>query len=161
MAGENIFADEWRECLRAHYMHVIRTQDRVTEPSLRVVMHEAGFNDSELAELRVRATMHVDDVGADFVPDMAVLEAVEDAGSSFAGVTVTPTVPDSASVTTAEAPLIVPDDASPEEAEQPEALVEDEQPEALVENEDDAQETPPEPDTDTPDPDAPQQLSLF
>ncbi|MBZ0277492.1 MAG: hypothetical protein K8I60_15205, partial [Anaerolineae bacterium] len=145
MAGENIFADEWRECLRAHYMHVIRTQDRVTEPSLRVVMHEAGFNDSELAELRVRATMHVDDVGADFVPDMAVLEAVEEAGSSFPGVTVTPSVPDSVSVP----PLIAPDEATPEEIEQPEAFVEGEteQPEALVEDEDDVLETLPDPDT--------------
>lgn len=73
--SENIFRDEWLECLRAHYMHVIRTNDRVTLPSLTVVMGQAGFNDSELAELRVRATMHVDQVGADFVPDMNVLES--------------------------------------------------------------------------------------
>jgi hypothetical protein len=71
---EDIFADEWRECLRAHYMHVIRTRDKVTEPSLTVVMHQAGFDTSELAELRVRATMHQDDVGADFVPDLEILE---------------------------------------------------------------------------------------
>jgi len=71
---EDIFADEWRECLRAHYMHVIRTRDKVTQPSLTVVMHQAGFDDSELAELRVRATMHMDDVGEDFVPDMDVRE---------------------------------------------------------------------------------------
>jgi hypothetical protein len=72
--SENVFADEWRECLRAHYMHVIRTKDKVTEPSLTVVMHSAGFNDTELGELRVRATQHVDDVGADFVPDLNVLD---------------------------------------------------------------------------------------
>jgi len=73
--SENIFRDEWLECLRAHYMHVIRTNDRVTLPSLTVVMGQAGFNESELAELRVRATMHVDQVGADFVPDMNALES--------------------------------------------------------------------------------------
>ena len=56
--SENVFADEWHECLRAHYMHVILTNDRVTLPSLSVVMRQAGFNESELAELRVRATMH-------------------------------------------------------------------------------------------------------
>ncbi len=72
--SENIFADEWMECLEAHYTHVIRTQDRVTEPSLTIVMHSAGFSDKQLAELRVRATMHVDDVGADFVPDLSVLD---------------------------------------------------------------------------------------
>src|SRR5258707_10246762 len=73
--AENIFADEWMECLEAHYMHVIRINDKVTEPSLSIVMHSAGFSDAQLAELRVRATMHVDDVGVDFVPDLDVLEA--------------------------------------------------------------------------------------
>lgn len=72
--SENIFADEWIDCLEAHYVHVIRTKDRVTEPSLTIVMRSAGFNDKQLAELRVRATMHVDDVGADFVPDLNVLD---------------------------------------------------------------------------------------
>lgn len=72
--NENIFADEWRDCLRAHYMYVVRNSDHVTEPTLRVVMHDAGFSESELAELRVRATMHVDDVGADFVPKLDVLQ---------------------------------------------------------------------------------------
>ncbi len=73
--SENIFADEWMECLEAHYMHVIRIKDKVTEPSLSIVMHSAGFSDAQLAELRVRATMHVDDVGTDFVPDLDVLDA--------------------------------------------------------------------------------------
>ncbi|HEX2907975.1 MAG TPA: hypothetical protein VHO69_13990 [Phototrophicaceae bacterium] len=72
--SQNIFADEWRACLQAHYQHVVRNQDQVTEPSLRLVMLDAGFTESELAELRVRATMHVDDVGPDFVPDMNVLQ---------------------------------------------------------------------------------------
>ena len=71
--SENIFADEWVECLEAHYMHVIRIKDKVTEPSLSIVMHSAGFSDAQLGELRVRATMHVDDVGEDFVPDLDVL----------------------------------------------------------------------------------------
>jgi hypothetical protein len=75
--SQNIFADEWRDCLRAHYMHVIRTADHITEPTLRDVLKEAGFSESELAELRVRATMHVDDVGPDFVPDLRVFTAVQ------------------------------------------------------------------------------------
>jgi hypothetical protein len=73
--SENVFANEWVECLEAHYMHVIRTKDKVTEPSLSIVMHSAGFTDKQLAELRVRATMHVDDAGEDFVPDLEVLDA--------------------------------------------------------------------------------------
>src|SRR4051794_25470070 len=73
--SENIFADEWMECLEAHYMHVVRINDKVTEPSLSIVMHSAGFSDAQLAELRVRTTMHVDDVSPDFVPDLDVLDA--------------------------------------------------------------------------------------
>jgi hypothetical protein len=74
---ENIFADEWRDCLKSHYMHVIRTNDRVTELSLRIVMHQAGFSDADLAEFRVRATMHIDDIGDDFVPDLDALHLEE------------------------------------------------------------------------------------
>ena len=47
--AENIFADEWMECLEAHYMHVIRINDKVTEPSLSIVMRSAGFSDAQLA----------------------------------------------------------------------------------------------------------------
>ncbi|MBL8117423.1 MAG: hypothetical protein J0L63_03895 [Anaerolineae bacterium] len=73
--SENVFEAEWRACLEAHYVYVVRNHDTVTEPSLTLVMKNAHFTDAELAELRVRATMHVDDVGADFVPDLDVLEA--------------------------------------------------------------------------------------
>src|SRR5215510_5552415 len=73
--AEDIFADDWLECLEAHYMQVIRIHDKLTEPSLSIVMHSAGFSDAQLAELRVRATMHVDDVGKDFIPDLEVLDS--------------------------------------------------------------------------------------
>src|SRR4051794_37941903 len=71
----SIFADEWRNCLRAHFTTVIRNNDKITEKTLRGVMFEAGFTDAELKELTVRATMRVEDVGEDFVPHMKVLEA--------------------------------------------------------------------------------------
>lgn len=73
----SVFADEWRACLREHFMDVVRNRDRSTEKSLISVMHEVGFSESELAELRVRATMHVDDAPEDFVPDLEVLEVEE------------------------------------------------------------------------------------
>lgn len=82
--SDNIFERDWRDCLEAHYMHVIRTNDRVTLPSLTYVMHQAGFDDAELAELRVRATMHVDDVGVDYVPDMNALSSPAAEARSFA-----------------------------------------------------------------------------
>lgn len=149
--SENIFRDEWLECLRAHYMHVIRTNDRVTLPSLTVVMGQAGFNGSELAELRVRATMHVDQVGADFVPDMHVLEAVSQAegnaeARTFAGAEIA-----------AEAVEVLPE---PEVIPAEEVVVELPPEEEIIENvvEDAVDDTPQEP---PPHDDAPKQLSLF
>lgn len=64
----SIFADDWRACLREHYMYVVRTGDRVTLPSLTQVMYEVGFTDDELAELRLLATMRADDMPADYAP---------------------------------------------------------------------------------------------
>ena len=43
MAEQNIFADEWRDCLRAHYTYVVRIGDHGTERTLRGVMVEVGL----------------------------------------------------------------------------------------------------------------------
>jgi hypothetical protein len=77
MPGQSIFADEWRDCLKSHYLYVVREQDVRTERTLRGVMHNVGFSEDELNELRVRATMHVDDVGVEFVPDLEILKTIE------------------------------------------------------------------------------------
>lgn len=74
MPGQSIFSDDWRDCLRAHYKHVIRTDDKVTEVTLRAVMREAGFSADELKALYVEATMHVDNMPPDFIPDMELAE---------------------------------------------------------------------------------------
>ncbi len=75
MPKESIFRDEWRECLRAHYMDVVRRDDQRTLKSLVRVMHDTGFTDDELTELRVRATMRAEDAPEDFVPDMRIFQA--------------------------------------------------------------------------------------
>ncbi len=77
MPNQSVFGEEWRDCLRAHYTQVVRNQDTGTERSLHGVMLEAGFSEDEVVQLYVRATAHVDDVGADFVPDMDVIAAAE------------------------------------------------------------------------------------
>lgn len=74
MEQRSIFFDEWIKSLREQYKYVVRNNDQVTLPSLTKVMHDVGFGDDELAQLRVQATMHVDDVGGDYVPDMNVLD---------------------------------------------------------------------------------------
>jgi len=48
----SIFFDEWQACLRAHYVHVLRTNDTVTEPTLRHVLHQTGITEEELAALQ-------------------------------------------------------------------------------------------------------------
>lgn len=75
---DSIFTDEWRDCLREHYKYVIRKQDNVTRKTLEPVLEKMGFREDELRELQVQATMHVDDVSEDFVPQLDILEQVEE-----------------------------------------------------------------------------------
>jgi hypothetical protein len=156
--SENIFADEWLECLEAHYMHVIRIKDKVTEPSLSIVMHSAGFSDKQLAELKVRATMHIDDVGEDFVPDLDVLDGHDHDHQEVAPEVVEARVynipidiaPEPVvDVLVAEVELPSENDNLPEAELNPEELQEQED-ETLIEDE-----------TESNNPDEPQQLSLF
>ncbi len=166
--SENVFDREWRECLEAHYMHVVRTDDRVTLPSLTYVMHQAGFDDAQLAELRVRATMHVDDVGADFVPDMNVLEAAPQGGEArvFAvpdGLPLTGDEPTSPQREDGEQATVV--ELAPEDGLDSEMALSEEEVEPIPSEDEllheaeaegiEEDEAPPD------DPDAPQQLSLF
>ena len=71
MTNENIFAEEWRDCLRAHYRYVVRQRDEVTMRSLVQVMHEVGFSDDDLRALYVEATLRADDLDPDFLPDLS------------------------------------------------------------------------------------------
>ena len=48
-APRNIFYDDWRECLRSHFIHVLVTGDAITEPTLRDVLRHAGISEEELA----------------------------------------------------------------------------------------------------------------
>ncbi|NDJ86010.1 MAG: hypothetical protein GYB66_09000 [Chloroflexi bacterium] len=48
LADKDIFFDEWRACLHAHYLYVVRTQDHVTEPTLRTVLIDAGVPEDEI-----------------------------------------------------------------------------------------------------------------
>lgn len=73
MDQRSVFFQEWIRSLREQYKHVVRQDDRVTLPSLTAVMIDVGFGEDELAQLRVEATMHVDDVGSDHAADMEIL----------------------------------------------------------------------------------------
>jgi hypothetical protein len=150
--SDNIFADDWRDCLRAHYNHVVRTEDHVTEPSLHKVMNAAGFSESELAEMRVRATMRADEMPDGFEPNLDILaEAPADASAEAPFMIAVPAMP------AAEAePAAILEEAAADEAE-PLGIEE----EAVID------ESEPAPDDEgtfyeaNDDEDAPQQLSLF
>jgi hypothetical protein len=73
MSQRSVFHNEWLRSLREQYKQVVRNDDRATQSSLTAVMHNVGFRDDELAQLRIEATMHVDKVGDDFSPDMDIL----------------------------------------------------------------------------------------
>ena len=75
----SVFFDEWLRSLREQYKHVLRSNDSVTLPTLTAVMHNVGFSEDELNQLRLEATMHVDDVPADFVPDLDIINPPETA----------------------------------------------------------------------------------
>lgn len=74
MDQRSVFFDEWLSSLRAQYQHVVRVDDKVTLPSLTAVLQQVGFGEGELRQLRLEATLHVDDVAGDFVPDLDILD---------------------------------------------------------------------------------------
>jgi len=51
----SLFFDEWQACLRAHYLHVIRMQDTITESTLRGVLLATGLSEDELEALHQEA----------------------------------------------------------------------------------------------------------
>ena len=73
MSSHSVFFDEWLRSLREQYKYVVRNNDRVTLPTLTAVLQNVGFGEDELAQLRLEATMHVDDVPHDFKPDLQIL----------------------------------------------------------------------------------------
>lgn len=130
----SVFADEWRACLREHYMHVVREGDQKTLASLTLVMYEVGFSDDELRELQVRATMRAEDMPDDFVPDMHLLDEP------------------------AVYPAVVAESASDDDPQDDTPPTYEE---ALEETQAEAAADAPESEDESHDPDAPQQLSLF
>lgn len=67
------FADEWRACLREHYKQTVRENDRATLATLDGVMTNVGFREDELRQLTIEATLRVEDVADDFVPQLDIL----------------------------------------------------------------------------------------
>jgi hypothetical protein len=48
---QNPFADEWRECLLAHYRHILQCQEHKVEATLRQLLTSVGIDDERLIAL--------------------------------------------------------------------------------------------------------------
>ncbi len=70
----SVFDDEWRDCLREQFKHTIRQANHKNIASLRGVMNQVGFGEDELRQLELIATMHIDDVPDDFIPNLDILD---------------------------------------------------------------------------------------
>lgn len=82
---DSVFGEEWRRCLKEHYKYVVSNQDKQTEETLTPIMEKVGFREDELRQLYLEATMHIDDVPDDFIPDMERVapESVEASEQAF------------------------------------------------------------------------------
>lgn len=50
------FREEWLECLRAQYAYAVKSHDS-NEQSVKGVLEQAGFTESEIEEIKIIATM--------------------------------------------------------------------------------------------------------
>jgi hypothetical protein len=77
MPQENVFAEQWRECLREHYKHVVKNDPNprnlvsVKKAFLQPNREEPPiFTEDELHQLYIEATMRADEMPDDFVPEL-------------------------------------------------------------------------------------------
>lgn len=174
MDSRSVFFDEWLRSLREQYKHVVRSNDTVTLPTLTAVMQNVGFGEDELAQLRVEATMHVDDVPDDFKPDMQILDPapaphpaeclcpdcmpIDEAGHDVDGQPIEPD-PEAASADTGHIFAVAP--LNPAEDEDPDPLTFEDSLDVQAESENLEAEAMAENESAEDDPDAPAQMNLF
>lgn len=74
MPQPSFFAAEWRACLAEQYQQVVRGSNRAQRDDYAQTLRDAGFSESEIAQLYLDATLRQEDLPAGFVPDLALLE---------------------------------------------------------------------------------------
>jgi hypothetical protein len=79
MPSYNPFYTEWQECLKAHYQHVIRVDDQVTEPTLHGVLLDTGFTEDDIHRFRFEVLGEVAEIetSAEIAETAQVVEATE------------------------------------------------------------------------------------
>ena len=145
MNSENLFEQDWRDCLRAHYVHVIRERDLVNEESLITVLRQTGFTDDDISAIRSETAAAL---GWDMQEVVAEVEAEVETPASEEPPATPPESP--ADAPPVPAPMGTSDQRS-QQADQP-APAEAVPPAAKVE---------PEQDNEPPEPESFVQMSLF
>lgn len=97
MAAPNIFEDDWRDCLRAHLIHVLRECDTRNEYSLISVLVQTGFTEDEITALRTQTLIalglypeEMEEEVTEVVAESAVEPPVEEAPALSATMTPEP-----------------------------------------------------------------------
>lgn len=72
------FADDWHAAQEQHFQHILRTGDAGARRDAIALMQQAGYDEAAIQALYIRATMHMDDIPPDFVPDMEVIEKLRE-----------------------------------------------------------------------------------
>lgn len=77
----SIFGDQWRATQIAYFEQMMRTGNAEQRANACQIMRDSGFSDQEINDLYIQATMHLDDVPDDFVPDLEVIESLRQAAT--------------------------------------------------------------------------------
>ena len=75
MPRPSIFDDDWHDCLTEHYKQVVSTEGASRRTDTREVMEQIGYSKGDLSSLYIEATLHIDVLPEDFVPDAEMIEA--------------------------------------------------------------------------------------
>ena len=148
----SLFEDEWKECLRAHYDHVVREHDENNEASLISVLIQTGFTQDEIELMRAGIVASLDWEPKSESDDEAWGEPVEDteSGHEVAGDLSAFATQESTGIELFEPP-VAPDSLEILEASQ---TLETAEVQDMLEEEEQAEDEPPEPEGFT-------QLSMF
>jgi hypothetical protein len=80
--SNNVFADEWRECLEEHYKYVVQkdANPNNVQSLQKVLLQPNGnrppiFTESELEALNLQATLRAEDMPDDYVPPQVIAQA--------------------------------------------------------------------------------------
>ncbi len=77
MSSPNIFAEDWQDCLHAHYLYVLHANDVSNEASLRLVLRQVGFDDATLDSVRDEIQAGVEVAPPDMELEIAEVESVD------------------------------------------------------------------------------------